>query len=108
METVTKKDIIAEVARRTGLDVQSVRRVAQSVFDCMCEGLGKDGEIEIRNFGMFRIKSTPERRARNPKRGEAITVPAKKHIHFKPGQQMKALINQEYLSKHVSDLNREE
>jgi nucleoid DNA-binding protein len=93
MSTVTKKDIVKEVARMTGYDTQSIKDVVQTMFDCMCEGLAKDGNIEIRNFGIFKVKSTPERQARNPKTSEIITVPAKKHIHFKPGQEMKVLIN---------------
>lgn len=91
--TVTKKDIVKEVARLTGYDTQSIKDVVQTMFDCMCEGLAYDGNIEIRNFGIFKVKSTPERQARNPKTSEIITVPAKKHIHFKPGQEMKILIN---------------
>ena len=94
MGTVTKKDIVKEVARLTGYDTQSIKDVVQTMFDCMCEGLASDGNIEIRNFGIFKVKSTPERQARNPKTSEIITVPAKKHIHFKPGQEMKILINQ--------------
>jgi|GEM_PF-887305 len=95
MATVTKKDIVKEVARLTGYDTQSIKDVVQTMFDCMCEGLAKEGNIEIRNFGIFKVKSTPERQARNPKTSEIITVPAKKHIHFKPGQEMKILINQQ-------------
>ncbi|HEQ60041.1 MAG TPA: integration host factor subunit beta [Firmicutes bacterium] len=95
MATVTKKDIVKEVARLTGYDTQSIKDVVQTMFDCMCEGLAKEGNIEIRNFGIFKVKSTPERQARNPKTSEIITVPAKKHIHFKPGQEMKLLINQQ-------------
>jgi len=99
MGTVTKKDIVKEVARLTGYDTQSIKDVVQTMFDCMCEGLAGDGNIEIRNFGIFKVKSTPERQARNPKTSEIITVPAKKHIHFKPGQEMKILINREEQGK---------
>ena len=97
--TVTKKDIVKEVAQLTGYDTQSIKDVVQTMFDCMCEGLAEDGNIEIRNFGIFRVKSTPERQARNPKTSEIITVPAKRHIHFKPGQEMKMLINREEMAR---------
>ena len=63
------------------------------MFDAMCEGLARDSNIEIRNFGIFKVKHTPERQARNPKTSEVITVPEKKHISFKPGQLMKKKIN---------------
>ncbi|MCG3197960.1 MAG: Integration host factor subunit beta [bacterium] len=94
MVTQTKKDLVKEVATRTGLDIQTVKDNIQCMFDTMCEGLGKDGNIEVRNFGIFKVKATPSRTARNPKTGETIHVPAKKLIHFKPGQLMKQRINE--------------
>ncbi|MFH1741947.1 MAG: HU family DNA-binding protein [bacterium] len=92
--TSTKKDIVKEVAARTGFDLASVKEIVQTMFEAMCEGLSRDGNIEIRNFGIFKVKSTPERKARNPKTSEIITVPAKRHISFKPGQLMKQRINE--------------
>jgi len=91
--TSTKKDIVKEVAARTGFDISSVKDIVQTMFDAMCEGLSRDGNIEIRNFGIFKVKETAARQARNPKTSEIITVPAKKHISFKPGQLMKKKIN---------------
>jgi integration host factor subunit beta len=93
MQTQTKKDLVKEVAARTGLDIQTVKDNIQSMFETMCDGLGMDGNIEIRNFGIFKVKSIPSRTARNPKTGETIQVPAKKLIHFKPGQLMRQRIN---------------
>lgn len=95
--TSTKKDIVKEVAARTGFDLASVKEIVQTMFDAMCEGMAKDGNIEIRNFGIFKVKCTPKRKARNPKTSEIITVPAKRHISFKPGQLMKRRINEETL-----------
>jgi integration host factor subunit beta len=92
--TSTKKDLVKEVAARTGFDITSVKEIIQTMFDAMCDGLSQDGNIEIRNFGIFKVKETPPRKARNPKTSEMITVPAKKHIGFKPGQMMKKKINQ--------------
>ena len=93
--TVTKKDIIKQVAEDTGMDLHTVRQMVQEMFDCMCEGLAEDGHIEIRNFGIFKVKQTPERKARNPKNKTVISVPSKRHIHFKPGRQMKIRINED-------------
>ena len=94
MVTRTKNDLVKEVANRTGLDIVTVKENVQSMFDAMCSGLRDDGNIEIRNFGIFKVKSIPPRAARNPKTGETIQVPAKKLVHFKPGQLMKQRINE--------------
>lgn len=92
--TCTKKDLVREVAQRTGYDAGRVKDIVQQVFDAMCDGLATDGNIEIRNFGIFKVKETGARQARNPKTSEVIVVPPKKHIHFKPGQEMKKRINE--------------
>lgn len=92
--TCTKKDLIREVANRTGYDASSVRDIFEIMTQAMCEGLARDGNIEIRNFGIFKVKETGARPARNPKTSEIIMVPARRHIHFKPGQEMKKRINE--------------
>ena len=35
--TSTKKDIVKEVAQRTGFDISSVKEIVQIMFDAMCE-----------------------------------------------------------------------
>jgi nucleoid DNA-binding protein len=91
--TCTKKDLVREVALRTGYDAATIKHIVQVILDAMCEGLAQDGNIEIRNFGIFKVKQTAARQARNPKTSEIIMVPPKRHIHFKPGQEMRQRIN---------------
>ena len=45
-------------------------------------------------FGSFRIRQRESRKGRNPKTGERVDVPAKKVPYFKPGKELKELINQ--------------
>ena len=51
--------------------------------------LVQGGRIEIRGFGSFDLKHRPPRIARNPKSGEAVHLPARVAIHFKPGKEMR-------------------
>ena len=95
MGSFRKKDLVREVSARTGLEIQTVKENVDCFLDVLCEGLGRDGVIEIRGFGIFRVKDVPERAARNPRTGEAIRVPAKRMIHFKPGLLMKTRVNHE-------------
>jgi integration host factor subunit beta len=54
-----------------------------------------DLRIEIRDFGVFEVKTTkPKPKARNLKTGEFVFVPARKKMHFKPGK-----LHKEYLNK---------
>jgi integration host factor subunit beta len=60
----------------------------QRLFDGIIDTLEKEGRIELRNFGVFDVKQRKARKARNPRTGEKIMVPAKLIVHFKPGMEM--------------------
>ena len=55
----------------------------------MADALAQGQRIEIRGFGSFDLHRRPPRIARNPKTGEAVNLPAKVAIHFKPGKEMR-------------------
>src|SRR5204863_5185 len=48
---------------------------------------------KLRGFGSFRLRSRKSRTGRNPKTGEKVEVPSKKIPYFKPGKELKELIN---------------
>jgi integration host factor subunit beta len=52
------------------------------------EILVDDSHIELRNFGIFKVKERKARKARNPRTGEAVIVPARRTVVFKPGNEM--------------------
>jgi nucleoid DNA-binding protein len=47
-----------------------------------------EGRLELRNFGVFEVRGRRPRRARNPRTGEAVDVPARLVVTFKAGRQM--------------------
>ena len=59
----------------------------------MADALAQGKRIEIRGFGGFDLHHRPPRSARNPKTGEAVQMPAKVALHFKPGKDMKDRVN---------------
>ena len=68
-----------------------------SALDCilgqMSDALAQGERIEIRGFGSFSLRHRRPRRARNPKTGETVNLPAKVATHFKPGQEMRDRVN---------------
>ncbi|MDD4910060.1 MAG: integration host factor subunit beta [Candidatus Omnitrophica bacterium] len=89
---MTKKDIVLKVADETGIKQTDVKKVVQKSFDCIIEGLARGEKIELRNFGVFKIKQRRPRTGRNPRTGEAVPVPSRKVAIFKPGLEMKQKI----------------
>jgi integration host factor subunit beta len=55
----------------------------------MADALAQGERIEIRGFGSFDCRHRPARIARNPKTGDAVNLPAKVAVHFKPGKEMR-------------------
>jgi hypothetical protein len=58
-----------------------------------------EGRIELRNFGVFAVKKRKPRKARNPRTGRPVKVPARLVVTFKPGREMEERIRQ---SRNVS------
>jgi DNA-binding protein HU-beta/integration host factor subunit beta len=70
----TKHDIVAKVARKTGL-TQSEIKIAVDEFLLLCAEERERGRvIEMRGFGTFYTKERKARPARNPKTGEAVQL----------------------------------
>lgn len=89
---MTKKDIILKVSDDTELKQIDVKKVVQKTFNCMVEALIRGEKIELRNFGVFKLKQRKSRIGRNPRTGEAVPVPPRKVVIFKPGLEMKQMI----------------
>ena len=65
------------------------KKVVQRTLDIIIEALSKGETVELRNFGIFKVKSRRGRTARNPRTGAQVAVPPKKVVAFKPGLFMK-------------------
>lgn len=60
------------------------------------EGLARDGLVRLHEFGTFELQWAKERRGRNPKTGEAIIIPGKNRIVFRPANKLETLANREF------------
>jgi integration host factor subunit beta len=90
---MTKADLISEVSRIAELSKKDAENIVNVFLDRIVDAL-KDGEkIELRGFGSFKLRSRNSRVGRNPRTSEAVQVPAKKVPYFKPGKDLKKLIN---------------
>ena len=84
----TKREIVKTIAEQIHLPKMKTREIVQKTFDAIVEALVADGRIELRNFGVFEVKRRAARRARNPKTGDRIRVPARMVVTFRPGKMM--------------------
>ncbi|MBF0345840.1 MAG: integration host factor subunit beta [Nitrospirae bacterium] len=91
---MTKSELINVVMEKSpDLTKTQTERIVEEFFNCIIDALKSGDKVEIRRFGNFRLKDRPPRKARNPKTGEIVDVPAKKALHFKMGKELRELIN---------------
>ncbi|MFZ5800771.1 MAG: HU family DNA-binding protein [Candidatus Omnitrophota bacterium] len=90
---MTKKDMVLKITDETGLKQVDVKQVVQKTFDCIVESLTRGEKVELRNFGVFKLKERRPRTGRNPRTGETVPVAARKVVVFKAGLEMKQKSN---------------
>lgn len=86
---MTKKDIVITIAEETGIKQLDVKRVVQRTLDHIVEALRAGKTVELRNFGVFKVRSRRSRIGRNPKTGTTVPIPERKVVAFKAGMVMK-------------------
>jgi len=101
---VTKKDIVKTIAADADLTQLKVKEIVQRTFDEIIETLVRDGKIELRNFGVFKVTKRAARPARNPRTSAPVYVPEKCVVTFKPGKEMAGRIRE---LKNVPDKEAE-
>ncbi len=103
---VTKKEIIEVVAQRTRQKKNHTKAIVECVFDVFIEMLARDKRIEVRNFGVFKVKRTPARVGRNPVTKESADVPSRNIVQFKAGKYMKDRVAEGPAHEEVQDAER--
>ena len=102
---MTKAELVEDVAREAELTKKDAERLVEIVFESIIETLNQGEKIELRGFGSFRVRERGARRGRNPKTGDPVSIPAKRVPYFKPGKELKELINDESPAAHSTSGN---
>ena len=94
-DRLTKAALIKEVAHAADLTKKHAETIVDTVFGSIVEALHRGEKVELRGFGSFRLRRREPRRGRNPRTGDRVDVPSKRVAYFKPGKELKELINRE-------------
>ena len=93
--SVTKAALVEEVSRAADLTKKHSEVIVDTVFRSIVTALRRGEKIELRGFGSFRLRQREPRKGRNPKTGDRVDVPPKRIPYFKPGKELRELINRE-------------
>ncbi|MBI5778807.1 MAG: HU family DNA-binding protein [Planctomycetes bacterium] len=88
-----RKEIAEAIAKKIKVTDLLAKQIVKEVFSVVIDTVAKEGRLELRNFGVFSIKERKPRKARNPKTGAEVLLPARKVMVFKPGYNVKKKIS---------------
>jgi integration host factor subunit beta len=88
---MTKADLVEEVAEAIGPGVtkRDCALIVDGFLNAVKQALTHGENIEIRGFGTFKVRRRKARKARNPRTGESVQVPARRVPVFKPSKQLR-------------------
>ena len=86
--TMTKEAIARRVARQHGFSVETAQSLFNGFIDAIVEALENNDKVVISNFGVFQMKRRAPRTGRNPHTGQAVPIPERYVVSFKPSKNM--------------------
>lgn len=89
---MTKSDLIAAVATKTGASKKDGEKYVGAVLDAITEALVNGESVQLVGFGTFEVKDRAARKGINPRTKEEITIEASKLPSFKAGKALKEAV----------------
>ena len=89
---MTKAELVEQVSAQTSVSKHHTALIVDALLDAVCRALSDGQHLEIRGFGTFKVRERRARRARNPRSGTELMVPAKLVPVFKPSRELKAQV----------------
>jgi DNA-binding protein HU-beta len=89
---MNKQDIIAKIAKDTGLTKTIAAAAVDSIIDGITRSLKKGDSVSFVGFGTFKVSNRKARLARNPRTGAAIKIPKRRVPRFSAGKFLKQAV----------------
>lgn len=89
-EIMTKADIVAAIAKQTGVEKTVVSNVVEAFMESVKGAMIAGEDVFLRGFGSFIIKQRAEKTARNISKNTTIIIPAHNVPAFKPAKSFAA------------------
>jgi integration host factor subunit alpha len=89
---LTKVELVEMICNNTGILKKDCVKIVETFIEIIKEELTKGNDVMISGFGKWSVKTKKERKGRNPKTGEAITIAARKVVTFKWSNSLKQIV----------------
>jgi len=92
MGALTKAAIAEKLFDELGLNKREAKEIVEMFFGEVRKSLIDNDQVKLSGFGNFGLRDKKERPGRNPKTGEDIPISARRVVTFRPGQKLKAKV----------------
>jgi len=89
---LTKADLVEKLLVETELNKRDAKLLVDQFFEEVKTALEDGRAVKLSGFGNFDLRDKKQRPGRNPKTGEEIPITARRVVTFKPGQKLKAKV----------------
>ncbi|HOO19626.1 MAG TPA: HU family DNA-binding protein [Paludibacteraceae bacterium] len=86
MTTMTKAEIVNEIAKTTGIDKSMVLAIVEAFMETVKDSLARNENVYLRGFGSFIVKKRAKKTARNISKNTTIIIPEHNIPAFKPAK----------------------
>lgn len=97
--SLTKAEIAERLYEELGFNKREAKELVELFFEEIRACLEANEHVKLSGFGNFELRDKSERPGRNPKTGEDIPISARRVVTFRPGQKLKARV-EEYARTH--------
>jgi DNA-binding protein HU-beta len=91
---MNKNDIIRKLAKETGMSQPQATMAVEGIVSILTRAFERGDNIELRNFGTFKVILRKEKKARDISRKSTVTIPARHTVKFELSKTLKEAINQ--------------
>ena len=96
---LTKSDLAEKLYEELGLNKREAKELVESFFEEIRHALETNEQVKLSGFGNFDLRDKSQRPGRNPKTGEEIPITARRVVTFRPGQKLKARVEEHARTK---------
>jgi DNA-binding protein HU-beta len=89
---MAKTDIVVKIAEIAKINKAEAGRALDGLISYIVSELKAGNKVKIAGLGTYVVKERPARKARNPKTGEMVDVPAKKAVKFRASKSLKQAV----------------
>lgn len=86
---MNKGELVKEVVARIGGTEKKTAATLDAILEAITAAVASGDKVTLVGFGTFEPRARQEREGRNPKTGEAMTIPATTYPAFSAGKHFK-------------------